>query len=269
MRRSKILSGVTLLWLALAASPAAANRVVIEYEITGGQFDRDIQALTSITGNKFALSYLVDLTGGGPNLESCATTKAIPGYVIREGGTILLSLDVGFSLNFEGYSGSFNTDGRVVAPIETLPSTCPINGVALLSGATASISMPGQQTVICKGTASYCSYTGYYKGVPVVLDLAFRVSATGGFVWNKQAGTGMINGTYDYDTVSGGNFGGTGMITFVGQEIAMSRTFVPEPSASVLAVVSLATICGLAGSRRNARVGYGAVTPNAQESCSQ
>ena len=97
-----------------------------------------------------------------------------------------------------------------------------------------------------------------------MLDLAFRVSATGGFVWNKQAGTGMINGTYDYDTVFGGNFGGTGTITFVGQEIAMSKTFVPEPSATLLAVVSLATICGLGGSRRNSRVGLAAVTPNAQ-----
>jgi hypothetical protein len=256
MRNSKTLMGVTMLWLVSVAAPAAANRVEIEYAITSGEATADGSFLAEVVGNTFALSYLVNVTSGAPNLESCATTNVIPGYVIQEGGTLLLSLDAAFTSTYT----YFNTAGRVVAPTGPLnPSSCPVDGVARLDGATASITMPGTQTVTCIGSAPYCGDFDYTPNVPVVLDMEFRLS--GGFVWNKANGTGMMQGLYQTQSVSGGVYSATATVTFVGQEIAMSRTFAPEPNALLIGITSLATIGGLARSRRGT-----SVWPSAQES---
>ena len=159
MRRSKTLLGSTLrstlgstlLWFVLVASPAAADRVVIEYAITSGEAIVEGEFRANMTGNTFALSYLVDVTSGDPNLKSCATTNVIPGYVIQQGGTLLLSLDAAFTVTYP----YFYTRGNVVAPTGPLtPSSCPVTGVALLNGKTASISLVGDQTVTCFGSAS-------------------------------------------------------------------------------------------------------------------
>lgn len=261
MRRSKTLLGVMFLWLVPVALPAAADRVVIEYAITSGQATIQGDFLANITGNTFALSYLVDVTSGDPNLKSCATTNVIPGYVIQEGGTLLLSLDAAFTSTYP----YFDTRGRVVAPTGPLtPSSCPVNGVARLNGATAPISLVGDQTVTCFGTAPYCGYFYYTPGVPAVLDVVFRLSAPGGFIWNKQNGTGMMHGVYMTESIGGFAYSGIATVSFVGQEIA--RTFVPEPSASLLGAASLVTMGGLAIYRRKARAGLSAVMTNTQES---